>query len=61
MIPYGCMATGVNSGMIEVVADAQTIAKVLVRKCCTVTALTLGVASSFPCRLLPNTLLVISI
>ncbi|XP_065178142.1 phosphatidylinositol 4,5-bisphosphate 3-kinase catalytic subunit gamma isoform-like [Sycon ciliatum] len=28
MIPYGCVATGLNSGMIEVVGNAQTIAKI---------------------------------
>ena len=28
MIPYGCVATGPNSGIIEVVKDAKTVADV---------------------------------
>ena len=28
LIPYGCMATGPNSGFIEVVKNARTIADV---------------------------------
>ena len=28
LIPYGCVATGPNSGIIEVVKDAKTIADV---------------------------------
>ena len=28
MIPYGCVATGPNSGVIEVVKDAKTVAHV---------------------------------
>ena len=29
LIPYGCMATGMNSGFIEVVKNAKTIKEVL--------------------------------
>ena len=28
LIPYGCVATGPNSGVIEVVKDAKTVANV---------------------------------
>ena len=29
MIPYGCLATGHNVGMIEVVRDARTVMQIL--------------------------------
>lgn len=29
MIPYGCLATGQNAGMIEVVRDAKTVMHIL--------------------------------
>lgn len=29
IIPYGCVATGNEMGMIEVVQDAETVAKVM--------------------------------
>jgi phosphatidylinositol-4,5-bisphosphate 3-kinase len=28
MIPYGCLATGLNVGMIEVVQEAKTVMKI---------------------------------
>ena len=32
MIPYGCLSTGDHIGMIEVVPDAETIAKIQKQK-----------------------------
>ena len=29
MIPYGCLATGLNSGLIEVVRNAKTVTQIL--------------------------------
>lgn len=29
MIPYGCLATGLNAGMIEVVRNAKTVMHIL--------------------------------
>ena len=29
MMPYGCLATGYNVGMIEVVRDSKTVMKIL--------------------------------